>query len=186
MWTTESWTAHVNGLKNTQLTLDEQTRRLPHGPGVYMLTCTVTGQAYIGQSRDVNARVRGHLHSLRRYRGLGENPALRAAVRAHGLKSLAVELVRTCDELALDTEERRAIAELPDNVAMNLLPGGRSGYTVPQSVRRTMSEHRGQLTSTDREYARALVASGSSVQEAAEHLDVTVGAVRTALNEKQG
>lgn len=183
MWTIEKWTAHVEGLKSTQLTLAEQTRRLPHSPGVYMITCTANGQAYIGQSRDVNARVRGHLYSLKRYRGMGENPALRDAVRAYGLRSMAVELVRTCDELALDTEERRAIAELPANVVMNLLPGGRSGYTVPQPLRKIISDNRGQLTQADREYARALVASGSTVSEAAEHLDVTVGAIKTALRE---
>jgi len=178
--TNEKLAAYMRGLMFTGVTLAEQVRRLPAKPGVYRVFCLLAGKVYVGQSVNVRERVRNHVHALLGD-GVGENRALLADVRARGKRSLAVELVRTCDEWQLDLEERRAIADVPEDMRYNIMPGGRSGYTVPEWLKTAMGENRSALTPADRQLAAAMVSTGTTVAEVADVLGVGEGSVRSAV-----
>ena len=66
--------------------------------GIYMLTCTPTGQMYIGSSVDVGERFYAHRGELRR--GRHKNRLLQAAWNEHGEDALDFRIVEVVDHLA--------------------------------------------------------------------------------------
>lgn len=88
---------------------------------VYRVTCTLTGDAYIGiTSRTVAARWKGH-----RSYALGKScwTHLHRAMRKYGIENFSVETVETCEsfEAAKRAEIAWIAAERP---AYNMTPGG--------------------------------------------------------------
>jgi hypothetical protein len=67
--------------------------------GIFAVRCAVTGQAWVGQSRNLEQQQNGIWFSLRQ--GGHPNPTLRAAWAAHGEAAFAFEVLETIEDEAL-------------------------------------------------------------------------------------
>lgn len=90
---------------------------------VYRVTCSATGDTYIGQTRSTVARRWGcHVSSARSYPW--KVTPLLEAIRAHGFEAFTVETLAAASTRAgLDALERRLITELQPT--LNVREGGR-------------------------------------------------------------
>jgi hypothetical protein len=61
--------------------------------GIFAMRCALTGQAWVGQSRNLEQQPNGIWSSLRR--GGHPNPTLRAAFAAHGEAAFAFQVLET-------------------------------------------------------------------------------------------
>ncbi len=67
--------------------------------GIFAMRCAVTGQAWVGQSRNLEQQSNGIWTSLKL--GGHPNPALRAAFAAHGQAALSFEVLEVVDDEGL-------------------------------------------------------------------------------------
>lgn len=70
--------------------------------GIYLITCLVTKDTYIGKSKNLNQRWCQHRHDLRE--GCHNNPDLQRLYNEHGSKNFTMELV----ELVANKDELEA------------------------------------------------------------------------------
>ncbi|MFI4966934.1 MAG: GIY-YIG nuclease family protein [Caulobacterales bacterium] len=80
--------------------------------GIFAVRCAVTGQAWVGQSRNLEQQQNGIWFSLRQ--GGHPNPALRAAWAAHGAAALAFEVLETIDDEGLNAYARDNLLKARD------------------------------------------------------------------------
>lgn len=76
-----------------QVVRDYKDRKVPMG--IFAVRCAVTGQAWVGQSRNLAQQQNGIWFSLRQ--GGHPNATLRAAWAAHGETAFAFEILETLD-----------------------------------------------------------------------------------------
>ncbi len=77
--------------------------------GIYAITCTVSGDVYIGQSKNCVKRWAGHLGDLST--GIHPNQLLQSLYDRYGLESFTFQVTKVCDVGLLDKEEKTAIAK---------------------------------------------------------------------------
>tara|TARA_Y100000385_G_C13044180_1_gene616680 strand:- start:32 stop:1138 length:1107 start_codon:yes stop_codon:yes gene_type:complete len=127
----------------SRLTLGKILRRVAlrvHGKniplsGVYKLTNTTNGKAYVGQTVDIAMRWYSHKSACLSGKKDGCR-YLQNAVRKHGWASFRKEILLLCDKSELSTEEKRLIAEhdtLKPN-GYNITPGGDASPFVSREV----------------------------------------------------
>lgn len=90
--------------------------------GIYRIKNTENGKCYIGQTSNLAARWRTHLHRLRAQKH--DNPHLQAAWAFYGEAAFAYEIIKMCSVADLDTEEVAAIAMVAPDQLYNITPGG--------------------------------------------------------------
>lgn len=109
---------------------------LPHAPGIYKITCTVTGKVYVGSSVNVYRRwYSRHLSSLRR--GDHYNRYLQKAWKKYGEQHFECCLLETCSVAELLTREQFWIDHCCSDDAtygFNLAEKAGSTLGVPQSA----------------------------------------------------
>lgn len=98
--------------------------------GIYMVVNMITGDCYIGQSKDIQYRWwmhKGSRTSTKKLTTVGK------AMREFGVENFKLEILEECSEDVLDERERHYIAKL--NPKYNVLNGGKAGFDVPELVR---------------------------------------------------
>jgi predicted GIY-YIG superfamily endonuclease len=73
--------------------------------GIYLITNTVNGKVYVGQSINLQGRLWSHLSKLRK--GTHHNRHLLAAVKKYGIEKFTFEVLCECSVEELDQKEQR-------------------------------------------------------------------------------
>lgn len=104
--------------------------------GIYCLTNTITGKRYVGQSINIESRLRCHRRVTSQYTGL-----LQRSLLKHGPSCFDVRILATCDRDSLDEMERFWIDRLNTLVpgGYNLDSGGTAGRVVSGETKQKLS-----------------------------------------------
>ncbi|MEA5447971.1 GIY-YIG nuclease family protein [Leptolyngbya sp. CCNP1308] len=79
--------------------------------GVYLITCTATGDQYVGRSVQLEVRLRGH--KLQLIKGTHPIPAMQELANKHGVESFTFEILAAYDtDFRLASHEREWIKRL--------------------------------------------------------------------------
>ncbi len=81
--------------------------------GCYKITCSVTGEYYLGSTKTFKQRT--HVHKSKLKSGAHHNPNLQAIYDAHGPESLSYELLFECEACDLYKNEQALIDAHIDN-----------------------------------------------------------------------
>lgn len=124
---------------------------LQNKSGVYAVKLIDDGRIYIGQSVNIDNRLRNHLSSLRHEHH--HNKYLQNAFNKYGENSFSFSIIEMVPVKDLDDREKYWISELSsDNpfFGFNLVSGGNSNKTTPQIVRIKISNGlRGRILTYD-------------------------------------
>lgn len=105
--------------------------------GIYKLNFVGTSKAYIGLSKNIEARIRGHRYALKNY---SSNYKLIGAYTTYGIPT--IEVICECDESELDYYEIEAIEIFNSiNNGFNIREGGATGSTYSSGESNNMSKH---------------------------------------------
>ena len=104
--------------------------------GIYLIEHTESGMRYVGQSRDIERRLREHGNGHRSSKG-----HLSAAVSKYGWQAFSVRVLEECDSAALNGVEVMWIADLDTQHprGYNLTSGGRQSTCINAETRARMS-----------------------------------------------
>lgn len=104
--------------------------KLRNVTGIYEIKNKVNGKKYIGQSKNVYARVRRHILVYNKEQGRERDKPLYKSMRKYGVDNFEFILVEECNESELDSKERYYIRKydtLVNKCGYNLDSGGNSG-----------------------------------------------------------
>ena len=91
--------------------------------GIYKLTNLINGKSYIGQSIDIERRIKNHLVYC-----YEDTSAIHKAVKKYGASNFSWEILEECTIDELDSLERKWIAYYDTyKNGYNLTPGGKDG-----------------------------------------------------------
>lgn len=113
--------------------------------GVYLLTNTVSGRVYVGQSKALSRRWRAHLRCVR----AGVKTKLYDAIRSYGETAFAFSVLEICEVSELNSVENKWIAHY-DAVAAgyNMIATASHGRIVcPETRERMAAAQRGKVLS---------------------------------------
>ena len=91
--------------------------------GIYTIINTLNNKVYIGYSKNINARLKGHLNSLRR--GNHDNERLQRSFNKYGEDKFRFEVLEECDTIYLISQEHYWCNILKchnDKFGYNILP----------------------------------------------------------------
>jgi hypothetical protein len=80
--------------------------------GIFAMRCAASGEAWVGQSRNLEQQPNGIWSSLRR--GGHPNPALRAAFAAHGVGAFSFDVLEVIDDEGLSAYARDNLLKTRD------------------------------------------------------------------------
>ena len=124
--------------------------------GIYCIRHRESGMCYVGQSRDIQKRIRVHFGSRRK-----DCRVLKNAVAKYGKDAFIVEILEICEEDNLNGRERHWIASL-DCVrpkGFNLKDGGNGGRLSEETRRKISVAHQGKSRVFSPEHCRNLSAA---------------------------
>lgn len=101
--------------------------------GIYKITNSVNGKSYIGQSININKRVKEHFYKASCPKDISYFSILHEAIRKYGEEKFYIEVVEECDYEKLDELERYYIKKfntLTPN-GYNILSGGQQTRAIP-------------------------------------------------------
>ena len=110
--------------------------------GIYKIENIDTGTVYIGQSDDIDRRLKAHKASLKS--GTHHNTYLQNSYNKHGERAFEYSIIEECDVADLDEREMFWIAEYDSFYSgynMTTGGGGTRGYIASEETRRKLSEH---------------------------------------------
>lgn len=117
--------------------------------GIYLITNTVTDKKYVGQSYDVERRIRTHKNKLRE--GTHNNSHLQSAWNLYGEYAFSFTVVEYCPISDLNDKEVFWIKHFntfsPKGYNMTLGGDGNRGYLWSDDAKRRLSESAKQRTS---------------------------------------
>ena len=107
--------------------------------GIYLLTCTVNKKCYVGQSRDVDYRIKSH------FKGTGKTP-IKKVISKYGRICFRTEILEICSEETLDDRECHWIDALDCIVpnGYNLMAGGSHGTHNKITRAKLSKAHKGR------------------------------------------
>ncbi len=95
--------------------------------GIYKITCSGNGKFYIGSSKNIENRYKGHLSKLKGNRH--ENNYLQNVSNKYGVNTLNIVVLDECVlETLLDQEQARIDEYINDPLCLNLSPVARGGF----------------------------------------------------------
>ena len=94
--------------------------------GIYALENTVNGKIYIGQSIDIDKRIKEHFYKANNKNDISYNSAIHAAIRKYGKESFNCFVVEQCGLDELDNKEKYYINYYNSTTpnGYNILSGG--------------------------------------------------------------
>ncbi len=108
--------------------------------GVYKITCTATGQIYLGSSKNIGQRWSGHKSAMRG--GYHNNKHMQAAFDQHGEAAFKIEVLQACpQEMLLDNEQQYLDQHADQEHLMNICPdaGSPKGLKLSDETKAKMS-----------------------------------------------
>ena len=109
--------------------------------GIYKITNKINNKSYIGQSIDIEDRLRHHKSSLKHNRH--ENLYLQNAWNKYGENNFTFEILIECNEDMLDNLEKHYIQlykTMNENFGYNFESGGNLNKHISEASRKKMSE----------------------------------------------
>jgi group I intron endonuclease len=108
---------------------------------VYKLTCQTNGKIYIGATRNLKARIKGHRYDARH----GSQSPLHKAMRKHGVDSFSMDVIyEAVTEQEMFGAEVRLIQEYNSrnrHVGYNICAGGEgASHQTSDETKKTLSE----------------------------------------------
>ena len=103
-------------------------------PGIYKITNTLNGKAYIGQSQNVCDRIKAHRRKSRKL-------VINRAIQKYGIESFIFEVLIYCEKYELDEYEKKMIA-INNTISpngYNIDEGGKDRH-VSESTKIKLSE----------------------------------------------
>lgn len=101
--------------------------------GIYKFTNLINGKSYIGQSINIDKRIKEHFWKSENENDVSFNSILHQAIRKYGAKNFSVDVVIECDVEDLDEMEKYYIIEyntITPN-GYNILSGGQKNRFFP-------------------------------------------------------
>ena len=109
---------------------------IPAGTGIYKVTCKISSKSYIGQARNIKARIKQHLRSSINPTAKDYDVPFHAAIRKYGIENFDITILELCDESTLNDRERYWIKELGTYIHAEWSTGYNVTEGGKQSVRR--------------------------------------------------
>lgn len=107
--------------------------------GIYIIQCCVNGRVYVGQSKNLESRLKDHMYKLRNKRH--ENIHLQRAFNKHGEKAFIFNVCITCSIVDLDRYERFYISLFNSlDFGFNMDSGGNLKKVISLESRNKMSK----------------------------------------------
>lgn len=120
--------------------------------GIYLITNKVNGKVYVGQSVDIDRRIKEHyrssqpeIYSLKNDRDY--KTPIHLAMNKYGIENFSVEILEECDKKDLDNKEKYWIDFYKSNNAQfgyNLTEGGQKSFAL-------CGEHHSQAKLSEKE-----------------------------------
>lgn len=85
------------------MTLLEQ--EVPAVAGIYKITCNVTLKSYVGQSRNIKARIKQHLQSSLNPLAKDFAVPIHNAIRKYGIENFDLSILEFCEPALLNARE---------------------------------------------------------------------------------
>src|SRR5574343_503644 len=105
--------------------------------GIYMIYCSVSGKAYIGQSRNMRKRWYQHREFLKA--NTHSNPHLQSAVNLYGLSALSFYVLENCSKELLTEREGFYLDQLDKSMVYNQMPVS-DVFEMTEEMRKKKSE----------------------------------------------
>ena len=102
--------------------------------GIYKMTNKINGKVYIGQSIDINKRIKEHFWKATNEKDVSYNSAIHQAIRKYGAENFDWEVLEECNTDVIDEKEVQYIQQfnsLTPN-GYNILTGGQKVRAVPK------------------------------------------------------
>lgn len=109
---------------------------IPAVTGIYKVTCKITLKSYVGQARNIKARIKQHLRSSISPAAKDYGVPFHAAIRKYGIENFDIVILEVCTQAELNDKERYWIKAFgtyihsAETTGYNVTEGGK------QSVRR--------------------------------------------------
>lgn len=102
--------------------------------GIYKITNLINGKVYIGQSINIEKRIKEHFYKAKCFGETSYNSALHQAIRKYGEENFSWEILEECSIDKIDDKERFYIEQYnsitPDGY--NILDGGQKYRAKPK------------------------------------------------------
>lgn len=101
--------------------------------GIYKITNLINGKVYIGQSINIEKRVKEHFYKAKCKKDVSYNSALHSAIRKYGEENFTWEVIAECSIDDIDELEKKYIKEYNSIVpeGYNILSGGQRNKRIP-------------------------------------------------------
>lgn len=102
--------------------------------GIYKMTNKINGKIYIGQSIDIEKRIKEHFWKATNTKDVSYNSAIHQAIRKYGQENFTWEVLEECDIDVIDKKETEYIQQynsLTPN-GYNILTGGQKIRAIPK------------------------------------------------------
>lgn len=101
--------------------------------GIYKITNLVNGKSYIGQSINIDKKIKEHFWKAQNENDVSYNSVLHLAIRKYGKENFQCEVIEECDVDIIDEKERNYIKEYNTVVpnGYNILSGGQAKRSEP-------------------------------------------------------
>jgi group I intron endonuclease len=73
--------------------------------GIYKMTNKINGKVYIGQSIDINKRIKEHFWKATNEKDVSYNSAIHQAIRKYGAENFDWEILEECNADVIDEKE---------------------------------------------------------------------------------
>ena len=109
---------------------------IPVATGIYKVTCKINSKSYVGQARNIKARIKQHLWSSFNPAKKDYDVPFHSAIRKYGIENFCIEVLEVCNEVDLNVRERHWVSRLntyihsENSAGYNVTEGGK------QAVRR--------------------------------------------------
>lgn len=123
---------------------------IPKASGIYIITNTISGNCYVGQSQNMKRRVNTHIRALEK--GVHYNKHLQSAWDKYGRDAFVFAVLSECPVEKLNEEEVFYIDSLGafrDGYNMNIGGGSNFGYKHSESAKDKMRENHPNMSGSN-------------------------------------
>lgn len=101
-----------------------ETATLPDKPGVYLITCFVTGENYVGGCGSIYSRAASHFYQAGQSHRVEWMPPVTRCIHEHGPKNFKIEVLELCQAAKVCERERFWFLKINPSLNSNI-PNGK-------------------------------------------------------------